>query len=398
MMNLICLILFVLDMPKSRVMFNVSGYQFETFDQTLNRYPDTLLGNPHKLQKYYDHQKHCYFLNRSQAAFEAILFYYQSQGCLARPPFLPMTVFEYECLFYELDRKAIKSMKEREGFDTLQVVPSQNKKHKLYWLWAFLEYSEASIHARLFTYLSLLCIMVTICIDCFETIPGFFYDNEKSSSYKNIKKIQLSLNTFFAVEFIARLISCPRKCHFLTSLSNIIDVLAIFPSFIILVVSNDQMGGLLFTRVLRIFRIFRLMRLSKSFKSLSIVLHIISNSLSSLFILVICMLISVILFGSLVYYTEMGAKDSQVTSIPEGMWFAMITVVSIGYGDVIPSSGMGKIAAALTAIFGAVTMTLPLLSLGGKYFSMYTKTFDVDLSETISKPTHDALREGEKLK
>ena len=110
------------------------------------------------------------------------------------------------------------------------------------------------------------------------------------------------------------------------------------------------------------------------------------------------MLISVILFGSLVYYTEMGAKDSQVTSIPEAMWFAMITVVSVGYGDVIPSSALGKLAGALTAIFGALTMTLPLLSLGGKYFSMYTKTFDVDLSETISKPTHNALQEGEKLK
>ena len=102
------------------------------------------------------------------------------------------------------------------------------------------------------------------------------------------------------------------------------------------------------------------------------------------------MLISITLFGSMIYYTEIDNPETPIVSVPEGMWLAMQTVVSVGYGDKIPVSIWGKIASALTAVIGALTMTLPLLSLGGKYFAIYTKTFDVLKTSFLGNKEHKA--------
>ena len=70
--------------------------------------------------------------------------------------------------------------------------------------------------------------------------------------------------------------------------------------------------------------------------------------------------------------------------------------MSIGYGDIVPISLAGKITTAMTAIVGALTMTVPLLSLGGKYFATYTKTFDVNLSaDLISTPSPNVHNQEE---
>ena len=86
-----------------KVVLNVSGMRFETWPLTLNRFPNTLLGNPYKRRKYFDYIHNEYFFERHRQSFESILFYYQSKGrWLNRPLSVSSEVFFDEIVFFEL--------------------------------------------------------------------------------------------------------------------------------------------------------------------------------------------------------------------------------------------------------------------------------------------------------
>ena len=375
-----------------KIVINVRGTIYETFEETLQRFPRTLLGDPVLRLRYFDIARKSLYLDSPREAFDAILFYYQSNGCLVRPPWIPMERFEMECLFFQLGENAIKSMKEREGYDTHKKVVVEIERLTLRRrLWNFLEKPESSLLSRIYTVLSLLLVFLSVTLDCFETTLA-----ELPSDYAiledKLEKTKLSLNVFFAVELLARIAAAPDCKRFCKGALNIVDFFAIFPSFLIYLLEREDARSIMFVRVLRTLRVLRLIRLSKSFQTLSVVLHILVKNLADLLTLIFCMLISCTIFGSIIYYAEHfsespGERVSQISSIPEGMYFAMQTVVSIGYGDIVPISLAGKLTTAMTAIVGALTMTVPLLSLGGKYFATYTNTFNVNLSaDLISTP------------
>lgn len=75
---------------EERVVINVSGLYYETYLRTLNQFPNTLLGNPQKRNKFYNPQRDEYFFDRNRPSFDAILYYYQSGGRLRRPPHVPI--------------------------------------------------------------------------------------------------------------------------------------------------------------------------------------------------------------------------------------------------------------------------------------------------------------------
>jgi hypothetical protein len=91
------------EVPTDRVVINVSGMRFETRLLTLNNFPDTLLGDPCRRDKYFDQSNNEYYFERHRQAFESILFYYQSQGrFLLRPSNVSSEIFFDEILFFEL--------------------------------------------------------------------------------------------------------------------------------------------------------------------------------------------------------------------------------------------------------------------------------------------------------
>ena len=358
---------------QTRVRFNVAGNIYETFLETLNRYPDTLLGDSSRRINFFDSITQVYFFNRSPAAFEAVLYFYQSNGCLIRPPFLPMELFECECKFYDLAEKYVKSMKKREGFDYCPKVRKKVKNHTfLQKLWQFLEEPDSSLHARIFHSVSLVLVFFVVVVDCFSTLETF-----RSGSFSMvINAVTFSFNIFFALEMIARLVSAPSKLKFLRSIANALDFFSIFVSLPLLAVENKN--GAILSRCLRMFRVFRLIRVYKSCKTLLIVLHILASCIKELVGLLFYMMVSFTIFGSIIYLAELDDKTSPVNSVPEGMWLAMQTMVTLGYGDIIPVTMPGKLLTAFCAAIGVV-ITIPLLSLGGKYFALHTKTFKITI-------------------
>ena len=97
------------------VTLNTSGVRYLTLKRTLQRFPNTLLGDSKQRNPYFVKSKNAYFFNRCLLSFDAILYFYQSNGTLNCPKDVSITIFEQECRYFCLPKKFIDSMKRKEG-------------------------------------------------------------------------------------------------------------------------------------------------------------------------------------------------------------------------------------------------------------------------------------------
>ncbi|XP_068121661.1 potassium voltage-gated channel subfamily A member 2 [Hyperolius riggenbachi] len=372
-----------------RVVINISGLRFETQLKTLSQFPETLLGDPKKRMRYFDPLRNEYFFDRNRPSFDAILYYYQSGGRLRRPVNVPLDIFSEEIRFYELGEEAMEIFREDEGYIKEEERPlPDNEFQKQVWL--LFEYPESSGPARIIAIISVMVILISIVSFCLETLPVFRDDEEMPmrtvdyypSSNSTIRYQQSNTFTdpffivetlciiWFSFEFLVRFFACPSKAGFFTNIMNIIDIVAIIPYFITLgtelaekteeAQQGQQAMSLAILRVIRLVRVFRIFKLSRHSKGLQILGQTLKASMRELGLLIFFLFIGVILFSSAVYFAEADERDSQFPSIPDAFWWAVVSMTTVGYGDMVPTTIGGKIVGSLCAIAGVLTIALPV--------------------------------------
>uniref|UniRef100_A0A5K3FZ71 BTB domain-containing protein n=1 Tax=Mesocestoides corti TaxID=53468 RepID=A0A5K3FZ71_MESCO len=393
---------------EERVVLNVSGLKFETQLKTLNRFPNTLLGNPNKRNRYYDPLRNEYFFDRNRPSFDAILYYYQSGGRLRRPVNVPIDVFTEEISFYELDNDAIEKYRDDEGFikEDVKLLPENEFQRKV---WLLFEYPESSLAARCVAICSILVIILSIVIFCIETLPHFKHYRIANRTSKHQLAMNLAKHPnqldpnenepffiietvciiWFTFELMVRFASCPLKVEFFKNIMNFIDIVAIIPYFITLgtVIADDskrqnQAMSLAILRVIRLVRVFRIFKLSRHSKGLQILGQTLKASIRELGLLVFFLLISVILFSSAVYFAEIDAEKTFFRSIPDAFWWAVVTMTTVGYGDMRPVTVGGKLVGSLCAIAGVLTIALPVPVIVSNFNYFYHRE-----TETEEKPS-----------
>ncbi|XP_066407995.1 potassium voltage-gated channel subfamily A member 4 [Molothrus aeneus] len=371
-----------------RVVINVSGLRFETQLKTLAQFPETLLGDPAKRGRYFDPLRNEYFFDRNRPSFDAILYYYQSGGRLKRPVNVPFDIFSEEVKFYQLGEEAMLKFREDEGFvkeEEEKVLPENEFKRQV---WLLFEYPESSSPARGIAIVSVLVILISIVIFCLETLPEFRDDKEFVMSLslgKGLSNESLRLDAgehtifndpffivetvciiWFSFEFTVRCFACPSKAHFFKNVMNIIDIVSILPYFITLGTDLAQEQGsqqamsFAILRIIRLVRVFRIFKLSRHSKGLQILGHTLRASMRELGLLIFFLFIGVILFSSAVYFAEADEPATHFQSIPDAFWWAVVTMTTVGYGDMKPITVGGKIVGSLCAIAGVLTIALPV--------------------------------------
>lgn len=381
-----------------RVIINVSGMRVETRLKTLSTFPDSLLGDPCRRIKYYDALRNEYFFDRNRQSFDAILYYYQSGGRLRRPINVPIEVFSDEISFYELGDNAIEKYKEEEGIvrEPEQILPSNEFQRSL---WLLFEYPESSIAARIIAILSVSVILLSIVIFCLETLPDFKTYKETLRSYNasnvNFQSliddmprfsepffvIETCCIVWFTFELIIRFAASPNHVKFFKNIMNFIDLMAIIPYFVTLSTiladnedAQDQRMYLAMLRVIRLVRVFRIFKLSRHSKGLQILGQTIKASLRELGLLVFFLFICVVLFSSAVFFAE--TDTGKFASIPDAFWWAVVTMTTVGYGDMYPITPWGRLVGSLCAIAGVLTIALPVPVIVSNFNYFYNRETD----------------------
>lgn len=337
-----------------RVRINVSGTLFETLEETLSRFPDTLLGCPSKRVEYFDEKHDEYFFNRNRLAFDAILFYYQSYGRLVRPDVVPENEFIEEVRFFQIQSDAISVREkiERALFGKDEELPKNFIQRKI---WLLFSHPESSYAARVLAVLSVIIILLSVIIPCLESSEG---GNVVTSV--PFQSLEMACYVWFTFELVVRFFSASNKVRFFRSTLNIVDIISVLPYYIILTMQGTRapLSVLRAARMLRVLRIFKLSRYSSGMR---ILLFTFSTSMKELGMFMIFISISAVLSASAAFYAEAGDQDnSKFSSIPDALWWAVNTITTVGYGDQYPLTVTGKMVGCLLTVFGVLMIALPV--------------------------------------
>ncbi|NXJ86921.1 KCNC3 protein, partial [Trogon melanurus] len=191
---------------------------------------------------------------------------------------------------------------------------------------------------------------------------------------------------WFTFEFLMRVSFCPDKRDFVKSSLNIIDFVAILPFYLEVGLrglsskaAKDVLG---FLRVVRFVRILRIFKLTRHFVGLRVLGHTLRASTNEFLLLVIFLALGVLIFATMIYYAErIGADPDDVTgsrhtyfkNIPIGFWWAVVTMTTLGYGDMYPMTWSGMLVGALCALAGVLTIAMPvpvIVNNFGMYYSL----------------------------
>ena len=159
----------------------------------------------------------------------------------------------------------------------------------------------------------------------------------------------------FTVEYILRLISIGRPFKYMFSVLGIIDLLAIIPSYLSFVYIGSQ--SLLVLRALRLLRVFRIFRLVHFLSEMRFLSVAILNSIRKISIFILFVISAVVIMGSVIYLVEGPANG--FTSIPQSVYWAIVTITTVGYGDIAPVTPLGKLIASFIMLLGYGIIAVP---------------------------------------
>ncbi|CAG5098323.1 Oidioi.mRNA.OKI2018_I69.XSR.g15564.t1.cds [Oikopleura dioica] len=369
----------------SRIKINVSGSHFETRRNTLAKRKDSRLFQmleDHSLADGFEVDEfgvETYYFDRHAPSFPSILYFYQKNDMnLYRPLDVPMEVFVEEVIYFKLAHHVL----ENEFEDKIEVehrtlcINSRNA------VWAVFEKPETSKLAKISE-----CESVS---NINETLYRHQDWSPKSKAF-GFWIIETTCIGFFTIEYILRLYAAPRRWPFenVKDFMNIIDLVAILPYYFVMTFNirlgtngpipcvpegeEDSSGidGKFLTvlRVVRLARIVRIAKLSRHSRNLNTLIKTFRQSLRELSFLMLFFIVSMVLFATFVFFCEEGEND--FNSIPHSFWWAIVTMTTVGYGDMYPRTGPGKVVGFLCAICGVLCIALPVPSIVSNFHRLY---------------------------
>ncbi|XP_076457248.1 potassium voltage-gated channel protein Shaw-like isoform X3 [Babylonia areolata] len=411
----------------NRVIINVGGIRHETYKATLKKIPATRLSRLTEALANYDPVLNEYFFDRHPGVFAQILNYYRS-GKLHYPTDVCGPLFEEELEFWGLDSNQVEPCcwmtytQHRDTQDVLAILdrldldtdkPTEEDIMKKFGLeeeykagdlncwqriqpkiWALFDEPYSSTAAKIIAVISVFFITISILSFCLKTHPDMRVPvlvnttdtlEDGTVAWRLVKKetephdaffyIECASNAWFTFEIIIRFVVAPSKLHFMKAPVNIIDVVATLSFYLdfMLTKLKRESDMLEFFSIIRIMRLCKLTRHSAGLK---ILIHTFKASAKELILLIFFLVLGIVIFAALIYYAEriQYNPENDFESIPTGLWWAIVTMTTVGYGDMAPKTYVGMFVGALCALAGVLTIALPVPVIVSNFALFYSHT------------------------
>ncbi|MBQ6800069.1 MAG: ion transporter [Bacteroidaceae bacterium] len=204
---------------------------------------------------------------------------------------------------------------------------------------------------KTFDIVLIVCIALSILITIFDslvTIPWL---------QAVLVVLEYLFTLFFTLEYLTRLYCSPAPKAYALSFFGLVDLLSILPMYLGFFFSNAR-----FAIVLRSFRLIRVFRIFKLFNFLAegnMLLRSLRQSANKILVYFLFVVILVISLGTLMFMVESGQPDTQFTDIPTSIYWAIVTMTTVGYGDITPVTAMGRFLSALVMLLGYTILAVP---------------------------------------
>ncbi|XP_041349499.1 uncharacterized protein LOC121368819 [Gigantopelta aegis] len=429
--------------PKTTIFINVGGQVFETYKTTLKKMRNSVLADEMKLKHFWRPEVGDYFFDRDPQGFACILNYYRT-GELHIPTNMCGPSLQNELTFWGIDEldierccwtqyntwktqsRSLQKLEYDRKSSTIQDT-MYNKASASCWtryrwnIWRFLQDPTSSLGAKVYAWISIIFVLVSIFSFCAETHPHFqvqpseikeewhglyqflnmkviewnpggihnttgtangsFSDNDQQFTdveeknrtkddmylaHPSLVLMDLTCLAYFTLEYFTRFFCSPSKIKFLRALQNIIDFIAIAPDYIniaLLFIQPSNGKGMVimeFMFILRMLRLCRIFRLIRHVPGLWILLYTLKASFNELMLMFVFLLIGMVVFASLMHFAE---GENGFDNIPIGFWWSVVTMTTVGYGDMYPQTAFGYIIGSLCAIAGLlmIAFTVPII-------------------------------------
>jgi voltage-gated potassium channel len=226
----------------------------------------------------------------------------------------------------------------------------EQEPHSLRIRWRHIIFGTDTTYGRRFDQLLLVAILASVVAVMLESVASI-----DAVFGQELRLIEWFFTILFTIEYLVRLWVSARPAHYARSFFGVVDLLAILPTYISLFIPGAHY--LLTMRALRILRLFRVMKLVSMMNEAGFLLSALLRARRKIGVFLFSVMIVMLIFGSIMYVVEGPAYD--FTSIPRSIYWAIVTITTVGYGDISPSTPLGQAIASLAMLTGYAIIAVP---------------------------------------
>jgi voltage-gated potassium channel len=237
-------------------------------------------------------------------------------------------------------------------------------------------YGTNTLLGRMFDLVLLGLILLSVLLVMLDTVEGI---NNKYHSQLLI--FEWVITIFFTVEYILRVISIQKPLKYIFSFYGIIDLLAILPMYISIFFPATSV--LTIVRVLRFLRLFKILHIPQISHQSFQLKEALEASKEKILVFIYFVVISAVIIGAMMYVVE--GRESGFTSIPVGIYWAIVTLTTVGYGDISPATPLGQFLASLVMIMGYGIIAVPTGIVTAEFAKSSLRSNSVSTKKTCKK-------------